>query len=142
MKWQMTRPKLFRDGLRHVSWQVALNLSGLPAGFGIALLCFLAHSEAPLIYQLMEDRRQWNRVVVYSMSLTEAFLLAFGVLGYGFFGSSVSQSIADNIGRDLHLQLLPNALSALLGAATILGLSSKQLEPRQPRTASDSSRFA
>ena len=79
----------------------------------------------------MEDRRQWNRVVVYSMSLTEAFLLAFGILGYGFFGNSVSQSIADNIGRDQHLQLLPNALSALLGAATILGLSSKQLEPRK-----------
>jgi len=107
--------------------QTALNLSGLPQGFGIALLCFLAHSEAPLIYQLMEDRRQWNRVVVYSMTLTEAFLLAFGILGYGFFGGSVAQSIANNIGRDTDLQLLPNAFSASLAAATILGLSSKQL---------------
>lgn len=107
--------------------QVALNISGLPQGFGIALLCFLAHSEAPLIYQLMEDKRQWNRVVVYSMTLTEVFLLAFGILGYGFFGGSVAQSIADNIGRDTELQLLPNALSAFLAAATILGLSSKQL---------------
>ena len=107
--------------------QKALDLIGLPRGFGIALLCFLAHSEAPLIYQLMEDKRQWTRVVVYSMSLTEAFLLAFGILGYGFFGGSVAQSIADNIGRDTELQLLPNALSAFLAAATILGLSSKQL---------------
>ena len=81
--------------------QVVLDLSGLPRGFGIALLCFLAHSEAPLIYQLMEDMRQWSKVVVYSMTLTEAFLLSFGILGYGFFGSSVAQSIADNIGRDL-----------------------------------------
>ena len=70
--------------------QVVLDLSGLPRGFGIALLCFLAHSEAPLIYQLMEDRRQWTKVVVYSMTLTEAFLLSFGILGYGFFGSSVA----------------------------------------------------
>lgn len=107
--------------------QVVLDLSGLPRGFGIALLCFLAHSEAPLIYQLMEDRRQWTKVVVYSMALTEAFLLSFGILGYGFFGSSVAQSIADNIGRDLDLHLLPNALSAFLAAATIFGLSSKQL---------------
>ena len=76
--------------------QVVLDLSGLPRGFGIALLCFLAHSEAPLIYQLMEDRRQWSKVVVYSMTLTEAFLLSFGILGYGFFGSSVAQSIAGN----------------------------------------------
>jgi len=107
--------------------QVVLDLSGLPRGFGIALLCFLAHSEAPLIYQLMEDRRQWTKVVVYSMTLTEAFLLSFGILGYGFFGSSVAQSIADNIGRGLDLHLLPNALSAFLAAATIFGLSSKQL---------------
>ena len=73
--------------------QVVLDLSRLPGGFGIALLCFLAHSEAPLIYRLMEDRRKWTKVVVYSMTLTEAFLLSFGILGYGFFGSSVAQSI-------------------------------------------------
>ena len=49
------------------------------------------------------------------------------VLGYGFFGGSVAQSIADNIGRDLELQVLPGGLNVLLGAVTILGLSTKQL---------------
>ena len=107
--------------------QTALDLSGLPQGFGIALMCFLGHSKAPLIYQMMEDRKQWTKVVVYSMTFTETFLLSFGILGYGFFGSSVKQSIADNIGRDLALQPLPDAWNVLLGAATILGLSSKQL---------------
>ena len=69
--------------------QVLLKAGGVPSAFGIALLCFLAHSEAPLIYQMMEDRKQWTKAVVYSMTLTEAFLLSFGVLGYGFFGGSV-----------------------------------------------------
>ena len=49
------------------------------------------------------------------------------VLGYGFFGGSVAQSIADNIGRDLDLQVLPGGLNVFLGAVTILGLSTKQL---------------
>mmetsp|Transcript_12907 Transcript_12907/g.24345 ORF Transcript_12907/g.24345 Transcript_12907/m.24345 type:complete len:418 (-) Transcript_12907:270-1523(-) len=107
--------------------QALLNAAGVPSAFGIALLCFLAHSEAPLIYQMMEDRRQWTKAVIYSMTLTEVFLLAFGVLGYGFFGGSVAQSIADNIGRDLDLTILPGPINALLGMVTILGLSSKQL---------------
>jgi vesicular inhibitory amino acid transporter len=107
--------------------QSALKMAGVPSAFGIALLCFLAHSEAPLIYQMMEDRTQWTKAVVWSMSLTEAFLLTFGILGYGFFGDSVAQSIADNIGRDQDLQLRPGPLNLLLGAITILGLSSKQL---------------
>eukprot|EP00439_Symbiodinium_sp_Y106_P053815 s2200_g7.t1 len=85
--------------------QTALKAAGVPSAFGIALLCFLAHSEAPLIYQMMEDR----------------------ALGYGFFGGSVAQSIADNIGRDLELQVLPGGLNVFLGAITILGLSTKQL---------------
>eukprot|EP00439_Symbiodinium_sp_Y106_P014751 s2108_g2.t1 len=115
--------------------QTALKAAGVPSAFGIALLCFLAHSEAPLIYQMMEDRKQWTKAVIYSMTLTEAFLLTFGALvcqlrgalGYGFFGGSVAQSIADNIGRDLELQVLPGGLNVLLGAITILGLSTKQL---------------
>ncbi|CAE7587005.1 AVT1A [Symbiodinium necroappetens] len=96
--------------------QTALKAAGVPSAFGIALLCFLAHSEAPLIYQMMEDRKQWTKAVIYSMTLTEAFLLTFGALGYGFFGGSVAQSIADNIGRDLELQVLPGGLNVLLGA--------------------------
>mmetsp|Transcript_658 Transcript_658/g.1571 ORF Transcript_658/g.1571 Transcript_658/m.1571 type:complete len:426 (+) Transcript_658:73-1350(+) len=107
--------------------QTALKAAGVPSAFGIALLCFLAHSEAPLIYQMMEDRKQWTKAVIYSMTLTEAFLLTFGALGYGFFGGSVAQSIADNIGRDLELQVLPGGLNVFLGAITILGLSTKQL---------------
>ena len=54
--------------------QVLLKGAGVPSAFGIALLCFLAHSEAPLIYQMMEDKRQWTKAVIYSMTLTEAFL--------------------------------------------------------------------
>ncbi|CAE7841994.1 AVT1D [Symbiodinium microadriaticum] len=107
--------------------QTALKAAGVPSAFGIALLCFLAHSEAPLIYQMMEDRKQWTKAVIYSMTLTEAFLLTFGALGYGFFGGSIAQSIADNIGRDLELQVLPGGLNVFLGAITILGLSTKQL---------------
>ena len=60
--------------------QTALKAAGVPSAFGIALLCFLAHSEAPLIYQMMEDRKQWTKAVIYSMTLTEAFLLTFGAL--------------------------------------------------------------
>ena len=52
-------------------------------------------------------------------------LRSSGALGYGFFGGSVAQSIADNIGRDLELQVLPGGLNVLLGAITILGLSTE-----------------
>ena len=60
-------------------------------------------------------------------SSDRAFLESLGALGYGFFGGSVAQSIADNIGRDLELQVLPGGLNVFLGAITILGLSTKQL---------------
>ncbi|CAE7778248.1 AVT1A [Symbiodinium sp. CCMP2456] len=90
--------------------QLLFKAAGIPPAVGIALLCFLAHSEAPLIYQMMADRTKWTKAVIYSMSVAEAFLLLFGGLGYMFFGGSVGQSIAMNIGRDLDLHLLPGRL--------------------------------
>ncbi|CAE7558771.1 AVT1A [Symbiodinium sp. CCMP2592] len=107
--------------------QLLFKAAGIPPAVGIALLCFLAHSEAPLIYQMMADRTKWTKAVIYSMSVAETFLLLFGGLGYVFFGGSVGQSIAVNIGRDLDLQLLPGSWHICLGAITIVGLSTKQL---------------
>ena len=107
--------------------QLLLKATGVPSAVGIALLCFLAHSEAPLIYQMMADRTKWTKAVIYSMSVALAFLLLFGGLGYMFFGSSVGQSIAVNIGRDLDLMLLPGSFHICAGAVIIVGLSTRQL---------------
>ena len=37
------------------SWQVMVNWAGLCPGAGLAIYTFMVHSEAPLVYQLMEE---------------------------------------------------------------------------------------
>uniref|UniRef100_A0A7S4RXL9 Amino acid transporter transmembrane domain-containing protein n=1 Tax=Alexandrium monilatum TaxID=311494 RepID=A0A7S4RXL9_9DINO len=111
-----------------------LNAAGIPAAMGIAIFLFVAHSEAPLLYQMMEDRSSWRKAVILGFIGSLGVFLLVAVLGYVFFGSATQQSFTANLGRDLELHLLPGHFNALFSCACA-GLIVVKLTVSQPFTA-------
>lgn len=108
--------------------QVMVNWSGLPPAAGVAIYTFMVHSEAALVYQLMEDRSKWSQAVLYSTGLAAAFFVALAMLCYSFFGESTAQSFPMNLGRSpLNLQLLPGEVNVAMSGLCLMSVTLKLL---------------
>lgn len=108
--------------------QVMVNWARLPPAAGVAIYTFMVHSEAPLVYQLMEDRSQWGQAVLCSTGLAAAFFAALAMLCYSFFGDGTAQSFPMNLGRSpLNLQLLPGELNGAMSALCLISVTLKLL---------------
>ena len=108
--------------------QVMVNWAGLAPAAGVAIYTFMVHSEAALVYQLMEDRSQWGQAVLCSTGLAAAFFVALAMLCYSFFGDGTAQSFPMNLGRSpLNLQLLPGELNGAMSALCLISVTLKLL---------------
>ena len=108
--------------------QVMVNWAGLAPATGVAIYTFMVHSEAALVYQLMEDRSQWGQAVLCSTGLAAAFFVALAMLCYSFFGDGTAQSFPMNLGRSpLNLQLLPGELNGAMSALCLISVTLKLL---------------
>ncbi|CAL1139572.1 unnamed protein product [Cladocopium goreaui] len=108
--------------------QVMVNWAGLAPATGVAIYTFMVHSEAALVYQLMEDRSQWGQAVLCSTGLAAAFFVALAMLCYSFFGDGTALSFPMNLGRSpLNLQLLPGELNGAMSALCLISVTLKLL---------------
>eukprot|EP00435_Cladocopium_sp_Y103_P046100 s1451_g13.t1 len=108
--------------------QVMVNWAGLPPAAGVTIYTFMVHSEAPLVYQLMEDRSKWSQAVLCSTGLAAAFFVALAMLCYSFFGDGTAQSFPMNLGRSpSDLQLLPGELNGAMSALCLISVTLKLL---------------
>lgn len=107
--------------------QVMLNWAGISPATGVAIYSFMVHSEAPLVYQLMEDRSRWTQAVLCSSALAAIFFVGLAMVCYSFFGGRLAQSFPENLGRSLDLELLPGQLNGVMSYLSLLAVSLKLL---------------
>jgi len=100
---------------------------GLPQGLGAVIWLFYVHSEALLVYQMMDDRSQWYFSVIFAMCGSVTVMLIIAILGYGSFGEEAQQCITGNIGRDLDLQLIPGVMNNIISVGSAVIVALKQL---------------
>lgn len=97
--------------------QIIIDISGLVSGMGVVIWLFYLHAQAPMIYQMMEDRSQWRFSVIWAMCISVSVVIFIAVLGYLFFGEAAQVSLTDNLGRDLSLNYLPGFWNPLMAIA-------------------------
>ncbi|CAE7579226.1 AVT1H [Symbiodinium sp. CCMP2592] len=102
------------------------DLHGLSSAAGAGLFAMVAHSSGAIVFQMLEDRKQWPHVAFYSTSGATVVLLFCGLLVYGCFGQSTAQ-IVNNVGRDLAGQVLPGAGNHVARALSLLFVSARVL---------------
>jgi len=108
--------------------QVMLNWAGILPASGVAIYTFMLHSEAPLVYQLMEDPSKWSHAVLCSSALAASFFVALAMLSYSFFGDNVAQSFPENLGRNpMTLDLLPGQLNVIMSCLSLVAVTLKLL---------------
>eukprot|EP01029_Cantina_marsupialis_P014413 TRINITY_DN31821_c0_g1_i1.p1 TRINITY_DN31821_c0_g1~~TRINITY_DN31821_c0_g1_i1.p1 ORF type:complete len:442 (-),score=121.69 TRINITY_DN31821_c0_g1_i1:168-1493(-) len=81
----------FKDGENPaIGDRTAFDFGGLPSFFGVSCFIYSAHCEAVSIEQSSRDKKNFPKVIQWSMYFIYALYVLFGIGGYYFFGEQLS----------------------------------------------------
>lgn len=93
------------------SW---VNISTLPLFFGVTSFLFNTHTMVLPIEQSMKNRRQYSATLHLAFIFVTVMNLAFAILGFMFFGSSIEDNAAKNLPNNVFVYIVKGTLCAEL----------------------------
>eukprot|EP00475_Leptophrys_vorax_P037934 TRINITY_DN6602_c0_g1_i2.p1 TRINITY_DN6602_c0_g1~~TRINITY_DN6602_c0_g1_i2.p1 ORF type:complete len:485 (-),score=97.78 TRINITY_DN6602_c0_g1_i2:68-1522(-) len=109
---------IIQGQLAHPASTVSLNLKGVPVSLGLIMFGFSGHALFPGIYDSMENKKSYGKMLAACYLVTSIIYAGMSVLGYLLYGDYTQQEITLNFDRG-------SALSQLAIWLTIINPFSK-----------------